>query len=312
MSRLLSRAEVVPAALLALAFVAGALQSEYFLDPYYLLDSISLYSEAGILALGMTFVIVSGNIDLSVASMLALVACLVAKLQSIGLSMPFAAVCGLVVGALLGAFNGLLVAYTKFPSFLVTLGTLALFRGAAQALMGASSTKLPESFVGIDRIDMPFTTVPVPLGMFVALALGTGLVLHRSTLGRAVFATGGNEEAAAYSTLNPARIKMTVFVLSGVLAAVAALIMDSRLGVARYDHAKRMELDVITATVLGGASIYGGRGTMLGTVLALLLIAIVRTGMGVANVQAEHQLAVIGALLVLAVGLGSLFSRRRS
>lgn len=298
---------MVTVGLLILAFTGAAILSPFFLDPRYLLDSSSLYVEGGVLAIGMTFVIICGQIDLSVASALALVACAVAKLHEAGLPIAFSAFAGLGLGCLLGLFNGLLVAYAKLPSFLVTLGTLALFRGGAQALMGPSSYQMPESFVGLDEIRMPWTGIPAPMAIFIALALLLGLALHRSTFGRSVYAVGGNEDAARYSSLSPEKVKLLVFVLSGMLAAAAALMMDSRLGLARYDHGKRLELDVITATVLGGASIYGGRGSMLGTVLALMLVAIVRIGMGVANVRAEYQLAVIGGLLVLAVAIGNQF-----
>jgi rhamnose transport system permease protein len=307
--KLLSRPETMPALLLIVALVAGALQSSYFLDIYYLLDSTSLSAEAGLLVLGMTFVIVSGNIDLSVASMMALVACVVAKLMASGVSSVVAIVAGLGLGCVLGAVNGALVAYGRLPSFLVTLGTLALYRGIAQAMMGAKSVALPAAFTGIDRTDLPFTVLPLPLAIFLLIAAVLGLVLHRTIFGRYVFAVGVNEAAAYYSAIPTAWVKMRIFMLSGFLAAVAGLLIDSRLGVARYDHARGLELEVITATVLAGTSIYGGRGSVVASVLSFLLIAIVKTGMGLNNVTAEYQLAVIGTLLVVAVVVGNLIER---
>ena len=302
------RPEVVPAALLVLAFIAGAMESRYFFDYRYLLDSSTLYVETGLLALGMTFVIVSGNIDLSVASMMVLVACVTARLMEKGWSIADSCAVGLGLGLFLGGINGVLVAKAKLPSFVVTLGTMAAYRGIAQVLLGANSATVADRFVGIDMEHLP-GHVPVPLVLFLAMSVVLGLVLHRTLFGRWTFATGTNEVASFYSGIPTATVKIGVFMLSGLMCACAALLMDSRLGVARFDNAQGLELDAITAVLLGGASIFGGRGTMLGTVLALFLVAVLRIGMGVANVKAEYQLAVIGTLLIVAVLTGSLVAR---
>ena len=300
MRKLFSRTETIPAILLFLAFIAGAMQSKYFLDVRYLLDSSTLYVETGLLAIGMTFVIISGNIDLSVASMVALVACVTARMMGSGMSIPVSCLTGLGLGVVLGGFNGLMVAKVKLPSFVVTLATMAVYRGIAQVLLGAESAKVPTSFVGLDMMHLP-GHVPVPLVIMLLVALGLGVVLHRSLFGRWVVALGTNEKASFYAGLPTAQVKVMVFALNGLLAALAALLMNSRLGVARFDDARGLELDAITAVVLGGASIFGGKGTMLGTVLALFLVAVLRIGMGVADVKAEYQLAVIGTLLILAI-----------
>ena len=294
--------------MLVLAFVAGSLQSKYFLDARYLLDSSTLYVETGLLAIGMTFVIVSGNIDLSVASMTALVACVTARLMGSGWSIPAGCAGGLVLGLLLGGFNGFLVAKVRLPSFVVTLATMAVYRGIAQVLLGSESAKLPPSFVGLDMMHLP-GHVPVPLVILLVVAIVLGVVLQRTLFGRWVYSLGTNEDASFYAGLPTVKVKISVFALSGLLAALAALLMNSRLGVARFDDARGLELDAITAVVLGGASIFGGKGTMLGTMLALFLVAVLRIGMGVANVKAEYQLAVIGTLLVVAVLAGNLATR---
>jgi len=311
MKRLQIRPEMVPAGLLVLAFIAGAMQSKYFLDVRYLLDSSTLYVETGLLALGMTFVIVSGNIDLSVASMTALVACVTAQLMAAGWSIPSACLAGVLLGVGLGAINGLLVAKVKLPSFVVTLATMAVYRGIAEVRLGASSVKLPANFVGIDMQYIP-GHIPIPLVILLIVALVLGLVLHRTLFGRWVFAIGTNELASYYSGLPVAAVKVGVFALSGLMAAFAALLMDSRLGVARFDHAQGLELGAITAVLLGGASIFGGRGSVLGTTLAVFLVAVLQIGMGVANVKAEYQLAVIGTLLVVAVLSGNAVTRLTS
>ncbi|MFI5387392.1 MAG: ABC transporter permease [Fimbriimonadales bacterium] len=309
MRRLLRTPEAVTVALLVLAFAAGTLQSKHFLDAFYLLDRTADSAEAGLLVLGMTFVIVCGEIDLSVASNLALCSCIVAKLMAAGLPPLLAVVLGVLAGGLFGALNGALIAYAKLPSFLVTLGTLAFLRGSAQALMGAASVSAPDRFKGINSVYLPFTGIPLPVAILALTAVILGFVLHRTVVGRWIFAVGSNDQAALFSAVPTRRLKFSVFVLSGCLAGGAGAMIDSSLGVARYDHAKGLELVVITATVLGGASIYGGRGTIIGSVLALLLIVVIQSGMGVANVQADYQLAIIGAILVLAVGLNVLARR---
>jgi rhamnose transport system permease protein len=302
------RPEVVPAVLLILAFIAGAVQSKFFLDVRYLLDSSTLYVETGLLAVGMTFVIVSGNIDLSVASMTVLVACVTARLMELGWSIPSSCGLGVGLGIALGVINGLLVAKAKLPSFVVTLATMAAYRGIAQVLLRANSAKVSPGFVGIDTRHLT-GHIPIPLVIFLGVAVVLGLVLHRTLFGRWVFAIGTNETASYYSGIPTDLTKIGVFAISGLMASFAGLLMDSRLSVARFDHAKGLELDAITAVLLGGASIFGGKGTMLGTVIALFLVAVVRIGMGVANVTADYQLAVVGTLLIVAVLAGALVSR---
>jgi rhamnose transport system permease protein len=297
----LKHRELIPGVLVILAFIAGALQSKYFLDVRYLLDSSTLYVETGLLAIGMTFVIVSGNIDLSVASTLALVAVVAARLWELGWASPLVIASALALGALCGVLNGLLVAYAGIPSFMVTIGTLALYRGIAQSMAGAESAKVSADMIGIDMVYVPGTPVPVSTAGLLLLAIASSAVLSRTVFGQWVKSLGTNERASFFSGVPTAQLKLAVFTLAGVLAAVAALHIDSRLGVGRFDHASGLEVDVITAVVLGGTSIYGGRGSILGTMLALLLLALIRIGMGVANVKAEYQLAIIGSLLVLTV-----------
>lgn len=305
---LLRRSETVPLALLALAFVAGALQSPHFLDADYLLSTTTLYVETGLIALAMTLVIVGGQIDLSVGSNLTFTACVVALTLRAGAPVPVALIAGPMIGAALGWINGALVVWTKQPSFVVTLGTMALYRGAAQVLMGPTSVSLPEAFGGIDRVYLgPF---PVSLISLVIAAIAFAALLGRTVFGRTIYSVGGSESSSVYAGIRVRKVKIWLFVLAGFMSGLAALHIDSRLGVARYDHARGIELDAITAVVLGGASIYGGKGTVFGTVLALALLVILKTGMGLANVKAEYQLAAVGTLLVLAVISQQVFRNR--
>ena len=303
MRKWLARPEFAPAVLTLLALILGGVTNRSFFDLRYLLDTGTLYAEIALMALGMTLVIVSGNIDLSPASNLAFVACLVARVAGPHTPAAAAVAEAVAAGAVLGATNGILVAYGRLPSFLVTLGTLALFRGGAQALVHSDSAASPPALGHLDQIRIvigPFG-IPVPLLVVLTCAIAIGLLLHTGIFGKWVYVTGLNEEAAKYSAVPTKAVKFWCFTILGALAGLGAVLMTSRLGVARYDLAQGQELDVITATVLGGSSIAGGRGTIIGTMLAVALIAVARTGMGLSNVSAEYQLAVIGALLIVAV-----------
>ncbi len=305
--RLLARyPEAVTFLILILAFVISANLSPYFLDLPYLFDSTSLYMEIGILALAMTLVIITGNIDLSVASGLALVAAIAAILHvNLGVPMILVIPAALLTGCLLGLFNGLLVTRLKLPSLTVTLGTLALYRGIAQILMGDHSVSgFPSWFLGMDAITVG-GIIPLPLILFGILAVAVGLLLHKTVFGRHVFAIGTNEAAARYSGMPVDRVKLIVFILSGLAMGIGGLLMISRLGVARYDFAMGNELAVITAVVLGGVHIFGGRGRIIGVVLALFVIGFLREGMGVADISPQSQLVVIGGLLLFSVALGN-------
>jgi rhamnose transport system permease protein len=298
---LLRHPETITIGLLGVAFLVGGMLSPYFLDVQNLLDSTSLYMEVGLMALAMTLIIISGNIDLSIASMLALTAVICSTAFSrLGIPMEVVVLLGPLVGGMLGLINGLLITRLRLPSLVVTLGTLAVYRGLAQVLVGDHSIGgFPEWFVGIDyRTVGP---VPLPLIIFLGLAGVAGIVLRKTVFGRYIYALGTNEPAARFSGVRTDAVKLAVFVLSGVMAGVAAMIMLSRLSVARYDLAQGDELAVITVVVLGGTDIFGGRGRILGTVAALFLLGLIRQGMGLANIMAEKQLVITGSLLVAAV-----------
>lgn len=315
------RPEMVTVSLLILAFILGSLLSPYFLDARFLLNNTSTYIEIGIMTLGMVFVIISNNIDLSVASTLALVACVAGVAYfDLGIPMWITILISLALGSLLGYINGTVITRLKIPSLAVTLATLALYRGIANILVGDDSRPMlawsrdivfPKWFLGINKIMVPGTPIPLLLVLMLILAVILGFILHKSTFGRWVYAIGTNEEAARYSGIPTDFAKRMVFTLAGFLAGLAGLVMVSRLGVARYDHARGWELDVITAVVLGGVSINGGRGTMFGAVIAFFLVVVLRTGMGVANIKAESQLTVLGALLIISVIVSNLTERLR-
>jgi rhamnose transport system permease protein len=264
--------------------------------------------EIGLLALAMTLVIISGNIDLSVASGLALVACASAWLSQragMGIVIPFA----LAFGMCLGLFNGILIAKLKLPSLTVTLGTLALYRGLAQVIAGAEAMRgFPEWFVGLDSRRIG-GLVPLPLVIFLSLAIFFAVALHCTVFGRCVYAIGTNERAAFFSGIRTDRVKLSVFAIAGLMTGAGALLMTSRLGMAQYNIAAGDELAVVTAVVLGGADIFGGRGSIAGTVIALFLLGFLRRGMDLRNIEPQNQMSITGAMLVLSVILANLSTR---
>ena len=295
----MKRPELIPAILTILVVAFFWKISPDFRDINYLLANTTIFAETGLLAIGLTLIIISGNIDLSVGSSLVLTSCLVAKFTNDGTPIFISILMALVIGTVLGTINGLLITVGKLPSFLVTLATMALYRGFAQAMMGPASAKVPQPLKGIDRSD--FHGLPYPLIIFVFCAIVVGLVLHRMILGRWLFGIGTNSEAAHYTGFPVNRATIFAFAITGFLIGISALLMDSRLGVARHDLAKGIELDAITIVVAGGTAIAGGKGTMIGTVLSWLLLYFVKTGMGVNNLKAEYQLTVIGIILILSV-----------
>ena len=304
--------ELTTVALLAIAFVYSVWKIEGFWDRQYLLDQTSLYVETGLMAVAMTFVIVGGHIDLSCSAILALTGAVVATIYnkwnvSFGLLIAIAP----LIGALLGAINGVIVAKLKLPSLVVTLATMATYRGLAQVLIGDHSLAPPDWYTGIDMAYTFGGHMPWPLLILIIVTVVGALVLHRTVVGRWVFAMGTSPDAALYSGVPVSKITISVFVLSGVLSSIAGLVMMSRLTVARYDMAAGSELDVITAVVLGGASIFGGRGTLFGTIVALMLVGTLQTAMALKNVESPYQQTANGALLIFALLFSNLLGRLR-
>jgi rhamnose transport system permease protein len=250
-------------------------------------------------ALVLTMVIISGEIDLSPAANMALSACIFAWLQQAGIPIPVAVVGGLASGLLMGAVNAVFTIALQLPSIIVTIGTLTLYRGLAQIIAGDKSIRVPEWFIGIDRVmvaGMPLTVV-----LFILLAIVLGIVLGNTILGRQIYQIGTNEVAARHAGIRSARIKVMLFLLIGLVASIAGIMTASRLGSVRYDLALGQELQMVLMAMLGGTYIFGGRGTIPGTFLAAWLLVIVSTGMIVANVLPAVQLVVLGALLIVSI-----------
>ena len=277
--------------------------SPFFLNTKNMLRSSSDFMELGMMMLMMSFVIIStGNVDLSVASNLGMCASFMGFLFNNHVNIWVAALAALMLGTLGGFLNGILVARVKLPSLVVTLGTYAFYRGIAYVLLGDQAARgYPAAFTYLGQGKLPGTPIPFSVGLFVILAIVAGLVLHKTTFGRYLYAIGNNQQAAAYSGVPVERIKIIVFTLSGAMAALAGLIMAARFGSTRPDIATGLELSVITAAVLGGIDISGGSGTMLGAVLSLMLIGLMKFGMGLMNIQGQTQGIAIGMLLILSI-----------
>jgi rhamnose transport system permease protein len=296
---LLIRPETMTFILLVAGVIAGGALSPYFLDIAYILRIFNLSAEVAIVALVLTMVMIAGEIDLSPAANMALSACIFAWAQASGIPMPLAIAIGLMSGLVMGAINGLMVIGLQLPSIIVTIGTLTLYRGLAQVLAGDKSIRVTDWFIGIDKIMIAGIPLPVVLVFVVALILG--LVLSNTIFGRQIYQVGTNEVAARHAGIRSAMIKMILFLLIGVVAAAGGIMTASRLGSVRYDLALGAELQMVLMAMLGGTYIFGGRGTILGTLLAACLLVVVNAGMTVANVQQPVQFVVLGILLIISI-----------
>ncbi len=302
--------EALLVALLVGVLINGANQSPYFLNATSFSLMFSDFSEKSIMVLAMMLIIIVGEIDLSVASILGLSSAIVGDLFAAGWPLWLAIVAALVVGALAGLFNGLLVTRLGLPSLVVTLGTLALYRGAAYIVLGERGiSSYPNAFTQFGFGDIPGTLIPWTFLIFAVLAIVVGVMLHSSWVGRQLYAIGANKEAARYAGVAVARIKLLLFVVSGLIAALAGIIFTARFATSRADNAVGFELDVITVVLLGGVDIFGGRGSLLGVLLALFTVAALRDSFALANYPDQVQSILVGVLLIVSV-LGPLAVKR--
>ncbi|MCX5516405.1 branched-chain amino acid ABC transporter permease [Kaistia algarum] len=296
----LIRPETVTFLLLIVSAIVASHLSPFFADAGFILESSTYYVEFAIVALVLTLVIISGEIDLSPAAMMALTACLFGTAYKAGAPVPVAMAVSLLSGLALGAFNGFFVTVLRLPSIIVTIGTLILYRGLAQVLAGDKSIgSFPAWFVGIDyRMVGIF---PVPVLIFIAVSILLGLFLSITIYGRQIYQIGTSETAAIHAGIRVRRIKMGLFLASGLTSSIAGLMTTSRLGSVRYDLATGGELTMVLIVMLGGTYIFGGRGSILGTFLAAWLLVIIATGMTVANIAINAQLTVMGLLLIVSI-----------
>ena len=309
MTRYLLRHESILAVLLVLALFVLAMQSDRFFTVDNLLNQGRLMAEVGLVALAMTFVIVSAGIDLSVGSILGLVAILLGVFwQKLGLALPLAMVLGVVVGAVAGFVNGIIITRFRVPPLIATLATLALYRGLAEGISQARSVRgYPDWFFVLGQGEV--LGVPTQLWIFLLCAVVAAIILGMSTFGRATYASGANAVAARFSGIPVDRTILLIYTASGLISGLAAVIFVSRVSTTRSDMGTGLELDVITAVVLGGTSIFGGRGTIIGTLLGLVLMQALKNGLALSGVKGDGTIVVIGLILIATIVISNLVRR---
>ena len=298
--------EVLIASLTLALLAYAALAVPNFLSSFNLSQAAAGIAEKALLVLPMVLLVIAREIDLSVASILALCSVVLGLLIQAQLPLGLAIAVVLLVGAAAGALNGWMVAALGLPSLVVTLGTMALFRGVGYILLGSGSVNaLPSSLTdfGLDAIGA--TSIPWTLLPFLLLAPIFAVVLHRTATGRRIFVLGGNPDAALYSGIHVKRLRWLLFTASGLLSAIAAVVYTARLSNARADNALGFELDVITIVFLGGVSVFGGSGRMAGVLWALVLVAALRNVLGLHQVSGAAQGMVIGGLLIASLLLSN-------
>ncbi|MCD5344866.1 ABC transporter permease [Agromyces sp. H3Y2-19a] len=300
--RVLLTREMAIIALVVLVSVVAAATVRGFGQPitvtYLLLDVMPIL----LIALPMTLVMITGEIDLSVASIVGLSSVLTGVLTAGGLPFEVAAVVALVAGAVCGAVNGFLVTVVGLPSLAVTIGTLALFRGLAVGLLGTTAiTDFPDFWTDLAKARVGGSNVPVVLFVFLVLLVVFIVLLHFTPFGRGIYAIGLSKAAARFSGVHVERTKFVLFVLAGTISALAGVFYTLRFGSARGDNATGLELQVIAAVVLGGVSVFGGRGAIHGVIAGVLLIGVLSSALRLANVTSDVINIITGALLVLSV-----------
>jgi len=284
-------------------FLLNAQLSPYFLDPWNLSDATFNFTEKAMIAFAMALLIVAGEIDLSVASIIALASTAMGFAVQLGAGTPVLVAVGLGVGLACGAFNGLLVARLGLPSIVVTIGTLSLFRGIAYIVLGDQAySGYPASFAWFGQ-GYVFWVITVEMVLFLITAIAFGVLLHKTSFGRAVYAIGNNPTAALFSGIRVPRVTFILFLLTGLMAGLAAVCLTSRLGSTRPSIALGWELEIVTMVVLGGISILGGSGTVPGVVLAAIIMGLVTFGFGLMNVPGIVMSIFIGLLLIAVIAL---------
>ncbi len=309
--------ERVLLALLVVLLVVFGIAQPGFMTPDALADSTFNFSEKGILALALALLIITGEIDLSIAAILALSSLAMGYAMKAGAGPLGMTLAAFVTGGLAGAVNGVLVTRYKLPSIVVTIGTLSLYRGLAMVALGDQAisgypevfSTLGNSYVG-EVIGVRWLIIPIEFAILLVAAIVVGVTLHRTVLGRRLYAIGANPVAARFSGIEADRYRLALFVFAGLMAALAAIMLTGRIGSTRPNIAMGWELDAITMVILGGVAIEGGRGSIVGTMLAVLLLGLFTFAMGMANVTGIVMSMVIGALLIVSMVLPRLLKRQ--
>lgn len=309
-ARALRSWEAILVAVAIAIFVTNSFTSPYFLNAWNLSDATFNFTEKAMIALAMALLIIAGEIDLSVASIIALASTAMGLAMQAGAGVPMLVLVGIGTGVLCGAFNGFLVAGLGLPSIVVTIGTMSLFRGIAFIVLGDQAFNgYPPGFAYFGQ-GYVWWVFSFELVLFTVLAVIYWALLHRTSFGRTVYAIGNNATAAQFSGIRVARVKFILFLLTGLMSGIAAVCLTSRLGSTRPSIATGFELEVVTMVVLGGVSILGGSGSILGVVLAALIMGMVTFGFGLLNVPGIVMSIFLGVLLISVIALPRLFGKR--
>ena len=289
------------AIILLVVVIVNSLLSESFLSIENQINLFVLSIEKVIIALVMAKIIINAEIDLSVASMMGLSACALGWFVESGMPMTMALIASITIGAVGGAFNGFWITVVKLPSLVVTLAMLIGFRGLARVLIGDRSIKMfPQWFEDLGQQPL-FLNIPFSVMIFMAVLICVVITLEYTGFGRHIYTIGINQNVALYSGINVARVKMLLFIFSGIISAIAGILYAARLGTVRGDMGLGFELDIITIVLLGGVSIFGGSGSIYGVILSILIVLYLRNGMSLSNITGHLQTGVIGVLLILSV-----------
>ena len=291
-----------------------SLYTDTFLTTTNIFNILRAFSWIAISAFGQCMVIITAGIDLSVGSVMGISGLASAMLLVQGVPVPLAVVGGLLTGLIVGLLNGLMITKGKLPPFIATLGILLMFRGLCYGLTGGWPVReLPQGFRNLGQFDIPIAglAVPMPLIFMLILAVIMSIFLTRTVWGYRIYAVGGNETATRLSGINTDGVKLMVYSLCGLLTAIGGVLMTARLGVAAPTAAQGYELDVIAAAVVGGTSLAGGEGTILGVLIGAAIMQVLRNGLVLVGVSAYWLQAVQGLVIVLAIMLDQLRKRRR-
>ena len=292
-------------------FVANSFASPYFLNAWNLSDATFNFTEKALIAFPMAMLIIAGDIDLSVASILALASTAMGVVMAAGGDTTLIVLAGLGTGRACGAGNGRRGAGLGRPAIVVTIGTMSLFRGASYVILGDEAFNgYPEAFAWFGQ-GYAFWVISVELVIFTVAAIAFFVLLHRTSFGRTVYAIGNNPTAALFSGIRVARVRFVLFLMTGVMSGLAAVCLTSRLGATRPAIATGGELEVVTMGVLGGINILGGSGTIPGVVLAAIIMGLVTFGFGLLNVPGIVMSIFLGILLIAVIALPRLWARAR-
>jgi len=302
--------EIILLFIFIMVIIINSNLSPYFLDYTNLMNTTFNFIEKAIIALPMIFVIICGDIDISVASIIALSSVFMGMASQAGVNTFGLVVIGLFSGSAAGFLNGFIITKFGIPAIAVTLGSMSLFRGIAYVILGDKAfTKYPTSFAFFGQEYIGNTMIPFELVLFFILAIIFGIILHKTTMGRKVFAIGNNSTAARFSGIPVNRIRLIIFTATGLCSGLASILLTSRIGSTRPNIAYGWELEIITTVVLGGVAITGGKGNIFGVIISIFIIGFLKFGMGLINVPGKVMNITIGLLLILAIMLPELLKR---